>query len=506
MKPPDSGNNTGDKNNLGKSQVPEGKSQDSVGDSSQRSNLGSSPDNPVGPSQDTNRESAKNSSRDSIKSSEKTATGAVQNSTTEKTPTKNAPDKKIPTDKAHKENIPSEKSWRTLYHDKTMMWLIILIIAVIAVIYIRHLISSKQPHRPPAQPVVVATVTTADVPVYLSALGAVTPTYSVTVKTQINGTLLQVLFHEGQDVKQGDLLAQIDPRPYQALVVQYQGQLERDRELLANAKIDLVRYQNLYKTNSVSQQILSTQESLVKQLIGTVQLDEGQLEGAQVDLVYCSIKSPIDGRVGLRLVDPGNYVQTSDTTGIAVINTINPITVIFTIPEDNVPQVLQRISAKIPIDVKAYNREQTQLLATGTLITIDNQIDPTTGTVKLRAQFPNGNDILFPDQFVNVQMLVDTLHNAIVVPTAAVQVGSQGPYVFLLNTDSTVSVKPITVGITSGDNTVVTAGLTPREIIVVQGEDKLSDGSTVTVFNPAQPAQTNNNNNKQHKNHRSSNT
>lgn len=384
---------------------------------------------------------------------------------------------------------PDEQS-STPFFRKALFWVATILVALIAIIfYHQHKLALKNQHQKPPLSVVVATATTSDIPVYLSALGTVTPTYSVTVKTEVTGPLLNVYYKEGQDVKTGDLLVLVDPAPFKAAVEQFQGQLARDQALLANAKVDLDRFQHLYKLDSVSQQVLQTQQSLVQQLEGTVKLDQGQLDGALDNLDDCSIRSPINGRVGLRLVDPGNIVQPSDTTGIAIINTVNPITVVFTIPEDNIPQVMQQYMTGKPLIVQAYDRTQNQLLATGTLLTIDNQIDPTTGTVKLKAQFPNNNDILFPNQFVNVQLLVNTLHNAVIIPTAAVQQGAQGSFVYLLNTDSTVSVKPIKLGITYGDNTVVNSGLTPREIVVTEGADKLTDGATVSVFNGSQNLQ-----------------
>ncbi len=371
------------------------------------------------------------------------------------------------------------------FHRKPRFWLTVLAVIIIILLF-RHCQSLSARHKQhPIQglPVVLATAQTSDVPVYLSALGAVTPTYSVTVRTQINGQLLEVLFTEGQMVKKGDLLAQIDPRPYEAQLIQYEGQYARDQALLANAKIDLQRYQKLWKEDSVAKQILDTQVALVQQDEGTVKIDEGLLASTKLNLYYTRIISPIDGRVGLRLVDPGNYVQTTDTTGIAVINMLNPITVVFTLPEDNIPQVQQHMNANKPLEVKAYDRAQNILLATGKLLTIDNQIDPTTGTVKLKAQFQNDDNHLFPSQFVNVQLLIDTLENATIVPTAAIQHGSQGTFVYLLSNDNTVKVTPIVTGVTSGDNTVITAGVSPGESVVVEGADQLTDGAKVTIMN-----------------------
>lgn len=366
---------------------------------------------------------------------------------------------------------------------------LILIVGLIIIFLIYQSYSAKKKTRVAALPVVTTMAKTSDVPVYLTALGTVTSLDSITIKTQVNGTMQSVNYTEGQLVKAGDLLAQIDPRPFAAQVLQFQGQLERDQAQLINARVDLKRFQTLYKLNSVSQQTLDTQSALVKQLDGTVKLDQGQLNGAQVNLAYCRITSPIDGRVGLRLVDPGNFVQTSDTTGIVVVNTVNPITVVFTIPEDNVSDVLQQIYNGKTLAVQAYDRTQTQLLDTGKLLTIDNQIDPTTGTVKLKAQFENQHYLLFPNEFVNVKLQVNTLHNAVLVPTAAVQQGSQGPYVFLLNTDNTVSIKPVVTGVVTGNDTTLSSGISSGQTVVIEGADKLSDGAKVTVENAQMDAQ-----------------
>jgi len=373
------------------------------------------------------------------------------------------------------------------YHRKLNMWLVALVIVLISAFLLHRCSQNTKTPARPALPVVLAAAQTRVVPVYLVALGAVTPTYSVTVRTQINGQLLRVLFTEGQMVKKGDLLAEIDPRVYEAQLIQYEGQLTRDRALLANARLDLKRYQKLWHEDSISKQTLDTQVALVQQDEGTVKLDEGLFYGTQVNLIYTRITSPIDGRVGLRLVDPGNFVQTSDTTGIAVINMLNPITVIFTLPEDNIPVVLKQMNTGKKLTVLAYDRQDETLLDHGTLLTMDNQVDPTTGTVKLRALFPNTQNRLFPSQFVNIHLLVDTLPHATTIPTAAVQQGANGLFVYLLENDNTVKVTPITTSLTTGNDTVVLQGVLPQQFVVVEGADKLTNGAKVSVAHSPLP-------------------
>lgn len=330
--------------------------------------------------------------------------------------------------------------------------------------------------------VVVASAESEDVPVYLTALGTVTPFASVTLKTQLSGQLTDVLFKEGQMVKKGELLIKIDSRFYEAQLLQYEGQLARDVALLANAKLDLKRYKELIAQDSVSRQIYETQVYLVQQYEGTVKLDQGLVDSARVNVSYCNIHAPTDGRVGLRLVDPGNLVQPSDTTGMLIVDKIQPISVVFTLAEDTIPQVMKRLKAKMETTiVEAYNRSQNKLLSKGKLLTMDNQVDTTTGTVRLRAEFENEEHTLFPNQFVNAKLLVDTVHNATVVPTAAVQNGVKGTYVYLLMDNSTVKITPVTVGVTTGNTTVITSGVVPGQIVVTEGADKLTEGAPVIV-------------------------
>jgi len=335
-------------------------------------------------------------------------------------------------------------------------------------------------------PVVAATAQKGDIAITLNALGTVTPLATVTVKTQISGQLTQIAFHEGQTVHAGDFLAQIDPRPYELSLAQYQGQLLRDQALLREAQLDLERYRTLVAQDSIAKQQLTTQESLVQQYQGTIATDMAQINGAKLNLTYCHIVAPVEGRVGLRMVDQGNYVQTSDANGLVVITQLHPITVIFTLPEDNLPVILKRLHGGATLSVAAYDRSQSMLLATGTLKTLDNEIDTTTGTVKLRAEFDNEDESLFPNQFVNAQLLVDTLHDATIIPTAAIQRGAPGTFVYQVAADNTVTVRPVKLGPTSGEKVAILSGLDVGDMVVVDGADKLREGSQVTL--PTAPA------------------
>lgn len=368
-------------------------------------------------------------------------------------------------------------------NQRTSVWLLVLVLLLVAGIikFYRHPAHNGNGGKMES-PVVAATAEKKDIPVYIAALGSVTPTYSVTVRTQINGRLMRVLFQEGQLVKKDDVLAEIDSRPYEAQLVQDTGQLQRDTAQLANAKIDLKRYQRLWRQDSISQQTLATQVALVKQLEGTVLLDQGLIQATKLNLTYCKITSPVDGRIGLRTVDPGNYVQVSDTNGIAVVNTINPVTVVFSIPEDNIPEVTQRLYAGETLTVEAYDRDQHQLLATGNLFAVNSQIDPSTGTVSLKAQFQNDKNRLFPSQFVNIKLLLKTLHQAVVVPTSAIQNTTKGNLVYVLNHHTMkVQATQVKIGLAVRDITMITSGLQSGQSVIVDGTDKLTDGATVTL-------------------------
>ena len=330
-------------------------------------------------------------------------------------------------------------------------------------------------------PVGVAPVQKGDMPVTLTGLGTVTPLATVTVKTQINGYLTEVAFQEGQMVKKGDFLAQIDPRPYQVALEQAQGQLAKDQALLKNAQLDLQRYNTLVAQNSIATQTRDTQISLVAQDQAAIKTDQAQVDAQKLNLVYAHIISPVTGRVGLRQVDAGNYVQTSDANGIVVVTQLQPISVIFTLPEDNLPAVLKQLHAGGQLPVTAYDRTGTTELGKGRLETVDNQIDTTTGTVKLRAIFDNEQEILFPNQFVNVQLLVDTLRDTNIVPTAAIQHGAPGTFVYVVKPDQTAAVQKVKLGPGDGQRIAVLDGLQLGEKVVVDGSDRLREGAKVTL-------------------------
>jgi membrane fusion protein, multidrug efflux system len=329
--------------------------------------------------------------------------------------------------------------------------------------------------------IVPATVGTGDIDVTLNALGTVTSLATVTIRTQISGYLMKIDFTEGLDVKKGDLLAEIDPRPYEAALAQAKGQLARDEALLKGAQVDLTRYQGLAAQNAVPHQTLDTQVALVAQDQGTVEADRGTVRSAEVNLQYCRILAPLDGRVGLRQVDQGNYVTPGDTNGIVVITQIEPISVLFTVPEDNLPAISKQLQAGVVLPASAYDRSGTRKIADGTLQTFDSQIDPTTGTIKLRAQFPNHERTLYPNQFVNIQLQIDVHKGVTTTTTAAVQRGVPGTFAYLVNNDSTVAVRPIKIGVTDGDRVEILSGLKPGDRVVIDGADKLRDGAKINV-------------------------
>jgi multidrug efflux system membrane fusion protein len=330
-----------------------------------------------------------------------------------------------------------------------------------------------------------------DIGVNINALGTVASLATVTVRTQISGYLLKIDFTEGNEVKKGDLLAEIDPRPYEAALAQAKGQLARDEAMLKGAQVDLARYQGLAAQNAVPHQTLDTQVALVAQNQGTVEADKASVKSAEVNLAYCHIVSPIDGRAGLRLVDQGNYVTPGDTSGLVVITQLQPISVLFTVPEDNLQAIAKRAQAGAVLPVTALDRTGATKIADGSMASFDSQIDPTTGTIKLRALFPNQDRLLYPNQFVNVRLLLDTHKDVTTISTAGIQRGAPGTFVYLVNADSTVSVRPVKLGVTEGERVEVLSGLTPGERIVIDGADKLRDGAKVVVRSENNPTQTN---------------
>jgi membrane fusion protein, multidrug efflux system len=372
---------------------------------------------------------------------------------------------------------------------RNLLWLILLVIVVAGIVW---WVLERQLSAPTGRftsggpmPVGTATVQKGNMPVIDNALGTVTPLATVTVMTQINGQLQQIGFTEGQMVKQGDFLAQIDPRPYEVALEQAQGQLAKDQASLADAELDLVRYTKLVAQNSLASQQLDTQRALVQQDKGQVITDQAAVDTQKLNLIYCHIIAPVGGRVGLRQVDAGNYIQTSTTTGIVVITQLQPISVIFTLPEDSLPAVLAKVNAGTALQAVAFDRSGTTQLETGQLSTLDNQIDTSTGTLKLRATFPNAQLNLFPNQFVNIQLQVDTLQGTNLVPSSAVQRGAPGTFVYLVKPgDNTVSVQVVTLGPDNGTEVAVTKGLEPGQIVVTDGADRLKDGAKVEVVQP----------------------
>jgi membrane fusion protein, multidrug efflux system len=341
--------------------------------------------------------------------------------------------------------------------------------------------SSALANSQPPVPVSVSTAERRDMPYYLTGLGSVTAFYTVNIKTRVDGELVTVNFKEGQFVNKGDLLAVIDPRPYQVVLDQAQATLFRDQALLRDAKLNYDRFKNLLQVSgAMSQQQVDTQASLVDQLEGTVRNDQAAIDNAKLNLVYCHITSPISGRVGLRLVDPGNQVHATDTNALLVITQLQPIAVIFTLPEDNLPEVSQHL-AKGPLEVDAYSRDDQTKLDTGKLETIDNQIDQTTGTGRLKAVFDNKGNALWPNQFVNIRLLLEIRKDSTVIPAAAIQRGPQGTYVFVAKPDNKVDIRPVTVAFTQDNMANIASGLSPSEIVVTDGQDKLQAGSKIEV-------------------------
>jgi multidrug efflux system membrane fusion protein len=381
---------------------------------------------------------------------------------------------------------------------RTLLWILlaIAVAVVVAVVLTPHTAKTggsgggggRGGRRPPTV-IGVATAQLGDVPIELMALGTVTPVANVTVHTHIAGTLMTVNFHEGQMVKEGQLLALVDERPYDIALQQAQGQLLRDEAMLADARLDLTRYRKLLAQDSIQGQQVDTQAALVKQDEGLVKTDEAAVNNAKLNIIYCHITAPVAGRVGLRQVDAGNYVNIGDTNGVVIITTLDPIDVEFTLPEDNVPQIAQRVAAGAVLTATAYDRTGSNLLAQGTLLTLDNQIDTTTGTIKAKARFHNASGVLFPSQFVNVKLLVDTKTNQVVAPTQAVRHGSKGDYVFTVE-DGTAKMNMVKVGVAAGERTSIDSGIKAGDQVITDGGDRLTDGATVLLPGQTPPNST----------------
>ena len=379
------------------------------------------------------------------------------------------------------------------FHFIRRHWVILIVTGVIIIVgiifitqYIMKLGAGKNSldnQRP--QPVTAVMATKADFDVYLKGLGTVIPTNTVTVKSQVSGQLMSVHFKEGQHVNKGDLIAEIDPRPFQVQLMQAEGQLARDEAFLKNAEADLALYKQLLAEDSIATQQVTTQESLVKQYRGVIETDKGQIANAKLQLTYARIIAPITGRVGLKQVDPGNMVQVNDLSGIVVLTQLQPITVVFSLPQDNLTILMKRWNSGAAIlSVQAYDQEGKVLLASGKLLAVDNQIDTTTGTIKLKAIFDNKDNKLFPNQFVNVRLKVDTLRDATVMSTAGVQRGSIGTFAYVVKDDKSVTVRMLKLGPAEGDNVVALEGLAPGELVVTVGGDKLREGIKVELITP----------------------
>lgn len=385
---------------------------------------------------------------------------------------------------------------------RNLKLLLIGLVVVLSVIAAAYLVKPRtgqpeqQADEKPGKPdfstvaVVAEAATRGDFPIYLNGLGTVTALNTATIRSRVDGELIRVAFEEGQMVREGDLLAEIDPRPFQAQLMQAEGQLLRDEALLKNAQIDLERYQTLLEQDSIAAQQTATQEALVRQYRGTVETDRGLIADAKLQLTYTRIKAPFTGRLGLRLVDKGNIIQTSDVDGLVVLTQIQPITVVFTLPENDLPAVMKRLRAGERLPIEAYERSGNNRLAQGRLVAVDNQIDTTTGTIRLKAQFDNEDHALFPNQFVNVRMVVDTLRAVTIIPGSAIQRGTPGTFAYVVKEDETVSVRPLKLGPAEGDKVAVLEGLEPGERVVIDGTDKLREGAKVELVTrePARPA------------------
>jgi multidrug efflux system membrane fusion protein len=392
------------------------------------------------------------------------------------------PPQRVATDKALK---ITESSFPETSPAKRCQWVFTLALGMVAAFFSACTSANSKPQKaqaagPRAVSVAVAKVQQQDMPVYLEGLGSVTAFYTANIKSRVDGQIIRVNFKEGQVVKEGELLIVIDPRPFQVQLEQMQAQLFKDQATLRDAKLNLDRYTTLIPSGSIAQQQVDTQKSLVDQLDGQVRTDQAQINNARLQITYCNITAPFSGRIGLRQVDPGNIVHASDTTPMLVLTQLQPIAVVFTLPEDQLQSVAQHMRNSA-LEVDAYSRDDQTKLATGKLQTIDNQIDPTTGTAKLKAVFDNKNNELWPNQFVNANLLLETRKNSIVLPTAAVLRGPQGTFVYAVKPDNTVEARNVAISLTQGNTTAVSSGLTPGDTVVTDGQDKLQTGSKIEV-------------------------
>jgi multidrug efflux system membrane fusion protein len=392
----------------------------------------------------------------------------------------------VPTPPVERDAPVSPRSSRRVWP-----WLVLVLAVVLAVFAYRAVSSGADTTKSgkgakgakgadtPATPVVAVRARKGDINVYFTGLGAVTPIYTVTVRSRVDGELLHVNYREGDSVNAGDPLIDIDPRPFMVQLTQAEGQMARDQALLANARVDLARYETLLKQNAIQEQQVATQRALVAQDEGIVKIDQGQIDSAHLNLTYCKITAPITGRIGLRLVDPGNIVHASDATGLLVITQMQPISVLFTISEDQLSTVLGKLRARQTLQVDAFDREMQKIIAHGSLTTVDNEIDQTTGTVRLRATFDNKDLSLFPNQFVNARMLVETKRGVVLLPSASIQRTSNSAFVYVVKPDSTVAIATIKIGTTEGDDSEITEGLQAGDVTVIAGADRLQEGSKV---------------------------
>jgi multidrug efflux system membrane fusion protein len=375
------------------------------------------------------------------------------------------------------------------------IWIVAIVVVLLAVFLLTRSSKKKEATAAAARaqaanrsvPVLAVAAHKGDIGAYLTGLGTVTAVNTVTVRSRVDGQLIRIAFVEGQLVREGDLLAEIDPRPFQVQLMQAEGQRGKDEAALRNARLDLARYETLAQSDSIPRQQLDTQKATVSQAEATLKTDEGQIESAKLNLVYARITAPITGRVGLKLVDAGNIIHANDPNGVVVITQLQPITVLFTIPADQLPRVSAKLAAGAKLGVEAWDRDLKNKLATGTLLALDNQIDPTTGTVKLKALFPNETNQLFSNQFVNARLLVDTVKSVVLVPTAAIQRSPQSTFVWVVKPDQTVELRNVSVQLTEGDQAAIATGLAEGERVVVDGVDKLQPGSKVAVGTPGAP-------------------